>query len=106
MDVDPGDGTNDEQYDGDPVHWAATEFVAQEKNSIWFFVCILVVAGLIALDIFVLKSYTFSALVIVMAAALLVLNRRPPTEVDYTLSPEQGIYVGQVLHEFEEFKSL
>ncbi len=40
-----------------------------------------------------------------MAAALLVLSRRPPTEIDYTLSPGQGIYVGQVLHEFEEFKS-
>lgn len=100
----PGED-EDEDYEEEPVHWAASEYIKQEKNTVWFIVSAVVAVGLILLDIFLLKSYTFSVLVVVMAIALIVLSRRPPAEVNYTLSPSQGLYVGEVLHSYEEFKS-
>lgn len=105
----PGTESNSDQadvaYDGEPIYWAATEYIYQQKGSGWLIVFIIIALGFIAADILFLKSYTFSALVAVMAVAMVVYNRRPPQEIDYTLSPEEGLYIGEVLHEFEEFKS-
>ena len=103
-DYQPGEDES-EDYEEEPVHWAASEYIKQEKNTVWFIISAVVAVGLILLDIFLLKSYTFSVLVVVMAIALIVLSRRPPTDVNYTLSPSQGIYVGEALHSYEEFKS-
>lgn len=100
-----GTDDNDESPEEEVVHWTASEYVQQEKNSVWFIVFAIIVVGLIALDIFLLKSYTFSALIVVMAIALAVLNRRPPGQIDYALSPRQGLYVGEVLHRYDEFRS-
>lgn len=93
------------ETDEEPVHWSATEYIYQEKGGLWFVIFAVIIIGLIALDIFVLKYYTFSALVLVMAIAVVVLLRRPPTEIDYTLSPEHGLYIGENLRTFDEFKS-
>ncbi len=91
--------------DSDPVHWTATEYIHQEKNGLWFVIFAVVVVALIAADLFLLKSYTFSALVVVMAVAVVLYSRRPPREIDYTLSGDQGLYVGEKLYHFSEFKS-
>ncbi|NTW61911.1 hypothetical protein HGB25_00640 [Candidatus Saccharibacteria bacterium] len=91
--------------DSAPVHWSANEYVHQEKNGLWFILFGLFVLGLIALDLFILKSFTFSALVIVMAVALIIYIRRPPKAIDYTLSGDQGLYIGEKLYHFSEFKS-
>ena len=97
-----------EEPEGDPgllVHWTAHEYIHIEKNGLWYILFFLVVLALVALDIFLLKSYTFSALVIVMAVALIIYTRRPPREIQYTLSENHGLYVGERLYSFEEFKS-
>lgn len=91
--------------DDNPITWSASEFVHGEKNGLWYMLFIITVLGLIALDIFVLKSYTFSALVIVMAVALIVYSRRPPRVIQYTLSVNHGLYVGQKLYSFSDFKA-
>jgi len=88
-----------------PVHWTAHEYIHLEKNGLWYVLFVLVVLGLIAVDIFLLKSYTFSALVIVMAVALIIYSRRPPREIQYALSSHQGLYVGERLYHFGEFKA-
>jgi len=62
-----------------------------------------VVVALIAIDLLLIKSYTFSALVVVMAAAVLVYSRRAPKEVNYTLSVDQGLYIGEKLYHFSDF---
>lgn len=89
----------------EPVRWVAGEYINNEKNSTWFVVFAVVVLAFIALDIFLIKSYTFSILVIVMAVAIIVMSRRPPRQVDYTLSGRQGLYIGEKLYHFNEFKA-
>lgn len=87
------------------VHWNATEYISQDKNGLWFVIFFIVVLIFIAIDLLFLKSYTFSALVVVMAIAVVVFSRRPPRAIDYTLSEDQGLYVGEKLYHFSEFKS-
>jgi hypothetical protein len=60
---------------------------------------------LISVDVFFLKSWTFSILVIVMAFAVIIYTRRPPRTLTYALSGSQGLYVGERLYHFDEFKA-
>lgn len=89
----------------EPVHWSANEYINEEKNWLWFVVFTVVVLAFISIDLFLLKSYTFSALVIVMAIAVIIFSRRPPRSIDYTLSGNQGLYIGEKLYHFNEFKA-
>lgn len=91
--------------DNAPINWMAQEYLPMEKNALWYVLFAIVVLGFIALDIFVLKSYTFSALVIVMAIAVIVFARRPPRTIQYTLSGRQGLYVGEKLYTYGDFKA-
>lgn len=91
--------------DNPPVTWTAQEYIHEERTPIWFVIFVIVVLGLIAVDVFLLKSWTFSALVIVMAIALVIYIRRPPRMLTYALSPAQGLYVGEHLYHFDDFKS-
>lgn len=89
----------------EPVRWSASEYIHGEKNGMWFVSFAIVVMAFIAVDVFLLKSYTFSILVVVMAAAVIVYSRRSPQTIDYTLSGDQGLYVGEKLYHFNEFKA-
>jgi hypothetical protein len=91
--------------DDEPVHWSASEYIHKDKNVLWFVLFTVVVVALIALDIIIIKSYTFSLLVFVMALAVVVYARRPPRSINYTLSGNQGLYIGETLHHFSEFKA-
>jgi len=88
-----------------PVTWTAQEYVHIDKSPLWFILFVIVVLGLISVDVFILKSWTFSALVVVMAVAIIIYTRRPPRALTYALSAKQGLYVGERLYHFEEFKS-
>lgn len=89
----------------DTVNWVASEYVHLEKNPLWFVIFAFVVLGLIATDVFLLKSWTFSLLVIVMAVAVIVYIRRPPREIQYGLSGKHGLYVGERLYNLTDFKA-
>jgi hypothetical protein len=91
--------------DNPPVSWTAQEYVHLDRSPLWFVVFIVIVLGLIAVDVFLLKSWTFSALVVVMAVALMIYIRRPPRTLTYALSPVQGLYVGEKLYHYDEFKA-
>lgn len=91
--------------DNPPITWTAQEYVHIDKGPWWYIFFVIVVLGLIALDIFVLKSWTLSVLVVVMAVALIVYIRRPPRVLTYALSPNQGLYVGEQLYGFDQFKA-
>ncbi|MBC7564970.1 hypothetical protein H7100_01920 [Candidatus Saccharibacteria bacterium] len=88
-----------------PVTWTAQEYVHIDKSPLWFVVFVIIVLGLISIDIFLLKSYTFSVLVVVMAIAVIIYTRRPPRMLTYALSGKQGLYVGERLYHFDEFKA-
>lgn len=91
--------------DEPPVTWTASEYIHLEKNGLWYVIFGLVVIGLVASDVFLLKSWTFSVLVIVMAAAVIVYTRRPPRVIQYALSGHQGLYIGERLYQFADFKA-
>ena len=90
-----------------PVQWTAREYMTEEKGVGWYIIFVLVAIGLIAADIFLLRSWahTFSILVVVMAIALVVYARRPSREVQYALSGKQGLYIGEHLYHLSEFKA-
>ena len=88
-----------------PVTWQAHEYIHLDKSPLWFVLFVLVVLGLVSIDVFYLHSWTFSGLVIVMAIAVIIYTRRPPRELTYSLSPTQGLYIGEQLHSFDEFKT-
>ena len=91
--------------DNPPVTWTAQEYVHIDKGIGWFVLFAVVVLGLVAVDIFFLKSWSFMALVIVMAIAIIVYIRRPPRVLTYALSPVQGLYVGERLYTYDEFRT-
>jgi len=91
--------------DNPPITWTAQEYVHIDKGPWWFIVFALIVLGLIALDVLLLHAYTLSALVVVMAIAVIVYVRRPPRSLTYALSPVQGLYVGERLYTFDQFKA-
>ena len=90
--------------DSEPVHWSANETIDAEKGGLWFVALIVIALILIAGDIFWLKEFTFSILVVVMVAVIILYSRRPARLIDYTLSGEQGLYIGEKLYHFSEFK--
>lgn len=91
--------------DNPPITWTAQEYVHMDRSPIWFILFALVVLALVAVDVFLLKSWTFSALVIVMAIAIIIYIRRPPRNLTYALSPAQGLYIGERLYLFDEFRA-
>ena len=94
-----------ENPEDQPVTWTAQEYVHLDKGGWWYVLFVLVVLALVAIDIFLLRSWTFSALVVVMAVAVVIYIRRPPRTLTYALSGKQGLYVGERLYLFEDFKS-
>jgi hypothetical protein len=88
-----------------PITWTAQEYIHIDKSAGWFILFALVVLALVAIDIFFLKSWTFSALVVVMAVAIIIYIRRPPRTLTYALSPAQGLYIGERLYHFDEFRA-
>lgn len=95
----------DDTPDNPPVTWSAQEYIHLDRTPIWFVLFIVIVLGLVAASIFLLRSWSFSVLIVVMAIALIVYIRRPPRVLTYALSPAQGLYVGERLYHFDEFKA-
>ena len=87
----------------EPLHWQGTEYVHHEKDALWFVVFGAVVVVLVLLAVLLIKSLTFTVLIPVMAAALIVYARRPPRLIDYTLS-SKGLHVNDQLYPFSDFK--
>lgn len=88
-----------------PITWTAHEHIDAMRGPLWFVVFFIVVAALVAFSILLLRSWSFSLLIVVMAIAFIIYLRRPAQELTYAVSPQQGVYVGENLHPFSEFKA-
>jgi hypothetical protein len=86
------------------LRWQGSEYLHHDRNMGWYAVMVVVVLALMALAIFALKSFTFAALVPVMAVALVIYVHRPPDTLNYTLS-HKGLHVNDKLYPFDQFKS-
>lgn len=89
----------------EPVTWTAEEYIQGDKNVLWYIIFAVVALGLIAIDVFFIKSYTFSILTVVMATAVVVYASRPARTINYALSVNQGLYIEDKLYRFDEFKA-
>jgi hypothetical protein len=123
----PGDGSNQDYWQEDddrlsaqaaphpdddrddahmqPLTWQASEAIHHEKHAMWFAGVIVAAVILLAISVFLIRSITFSILIVIMAAAAMVIGSRPPRVMNYSLS-DRGLQVNEKtfsLHEFRAF---
>lgn len=87
-----------------PISWQASEFIHHEKDGTWFVALMGVALVLLLVDFFFVKSWTFGALIIVMAIAAIVVGKRPPRTLTYILSL-QGVKIDEKLFSFHDFRA-
>lgn len=96
---------DEETFDlSQPVKWQAKEFVHQEKNTTWFVLFGVVFVVFMGIAVFLMQSWTFAALLVVIAVVIVVLAKRPPRLMSYSLS-DKGLHIGDTLHSFSDFRA-
>lgn len=98
------DSNRIEQAEPQEVEWMAKEYIAPEKNTWWYAGLIAVVIAVIALDIFLLKAWTVSFLIVAIAAVLVVMSVRPSRDIAYRLT-QKGLFVGEQFYDFADYKA-
>lgn len=98
----PG-GNQSEEIPDENVSWEASESIHHERDGMWFIGFIVIIIMLIGLSVW-LQQWTFTALIVIMAASLIVYTRRPPRTLRYSIS-HNGLHVGQQFYDFDEFRS-
>jgi len=92
-------------HDDSPIAWQASEAIHSEKHMMWFVGVTVVTIVLLVVSIFVIKSWTFTGLIVVMAVAVGVIGSRPPRVLQYQLS-DQMLQINEKqfsLHDFRAF---
>jgi hypothetical protein len=86
------------------LRWAATEYVAQQKNGGWFFM--LMVGAVVAGGVlwFVTHSIITPIAVLGVALAVGIAGARQPKTQEYGIGPA-GLQIGQKFFPYEYFKS-
>lgn len=85
------------------LSWQASEYVHHEKERLWFVMLGVSGLALLAIAIFLIHSYTFAALIVVMTIALGVYAVRQPKIVSYQLSPA-GVQINDKRFHFHDFR--
>ena len=88
----------------DIVNWSAKEHLVRDKNAGWFLIFGLVVAALVAISIFLMRAWTFTALIVVSAITLVIYVKRPPRSIHYSLD-RNGLSVDGKVYSFENYKA-
>lgn len=102
-DSDPANGEGEIDL-SQPVTWEAREYIHQEKGATWFILFAVVFVLFMVVAIFLMQSWSFAILLVVIAAVIVVLAKRPPRLMEYTLS-EEGLHIDETLHKYGDFKS-
>ncbi len=98
------DQYDDRQADDEAlVTWSAHEYLHQEKGTVWFILFAIVILALIGLSVWT-QAWSFTVLIVVIAAVVIVYTRRPPRELTYSLTDE-GLVIDGKLNQFSNFKS-
>lgn len=87
-----------------PLLWEASEYVHHEKDMRWFLALMGGGAILLLVAVFLIKSWTFIALIVVMTLAIIVLAKRPPRTIRYQLSA-QGIQIDDRHYSYTDFRA-
>lgn len=97
------EGPSDIEGEEELARWQAAEHIHRDKSAVWYVFFAAIVLALMAIAIFLIKSWTFAVLVPVMAAALAMYALRPPAVLTYTLS-RKGLHINDRLYGFDMFK--
>ena len=95
---------DDNNNDLSVISWQASEFIHHEKDGMWFLALLAVAAVLLVIDIFMIKSWTFGVLIVVMALAAVIVGKRPPRTLNYSLS-SHGLQVDDKAFSFHDFRA-
>ena len=90
--------------DTSPITWQASEFVHHDKGAEWFLGLFGVAILLLMIDVLVIHSWTFGALIVVMAVSATIVARRPPRLLNYSLSL-QGVKIDEKAFSFHDFRA-
>jgi hypothetical protein len=95
---------NDITDDTALIRWQSTEYLHQELPAFRYVMLGILTVVLMLIAYFVIKSISFTILLPVMAATLVMYVRRPPTSNDYTVS-RKGIHINDKLYTYDQFRS-
>lgn len=88
----------------DSIGWSASEFIAHNKNSGWYF-ALAGGAGLLSLAIFFLTKDLISSIVVVIVAIVFgVFAARKPRELQYYID-NTGLKIAEKFYPYSDFKS-
>jgi len=90
--------------DHPPIIWSSIDSSSTNKSAKWYLMLVAISLVIILIDIFLLKSYTLSAVIVVSVIALIIYTKGPVNEINYKLS-DKGLYINDKIHPYEDFKS-
>jgi len=85
------------------INWEAREYIEHKKTVGWYVGLAVVTVALLVLAV-ALKYWSFVAVIIAAAAALLFYVSRPPRMLHYSLS-DDGVTEGNTLQTFDKFRA-
>ncbi len=86
------------------INWQNGGNTKREFSSKWYLAMVVGFVALVALAIFLIKSWSFVVLLVVAALALVVFIKKPSQATHYSLSSD-GVSVDGVNRPFDQFKS-
>jgi hypothetical protein len=85
------------------LSWEASEYVYHDKQFLWYLAVVAAAAVAVGLSIW-LKQWVSAGVFVIMAAAVIVYERRQPEILHYGIT-DQGLLVGERFYSFHQFKS-
>ena len=84
--------------------WVFEDKMKQDFTAKWYAGMILAFTALMLLAIFLIKSWSFAVLLVVLAFSLIAYIRRPSQQVHYSLGNE-GIFIDTIHRSLDGFKA-
>jgi len=98
------DGAESSEPSDDSIEWTASEFVAHDKSFGWFALLALCALALAALLYLVTRDMFTAVVVVIMAAILGVAGARKPRVISYRLD-RSGLTAGKKFFPYRNYKS-
>jgi hypothetical protein len=86
-----------------PIEWQAAEAIDYKRSSGWYVVLFLIAAAVIGICIWQ-KQWVTIVLVVVIVAAILVVQKQPTRVLKYSLTPD-GVVINNKNHPFDEYRA-
>ncbi len=98
------DSESDAAFVPGAISWSAAEYIEHERSKRWYLLLVAGAAALALISVFFLKDWMFAALIVVMLIVVVMFAKRPPREINYTLTQE-GLLIGQKFFAMDSFRS-